>query len=80
MSETIFSFNELQTASAIELPAPETIVASDGTKLSYRRYVPAKPRAAVLFYHGGWALTEAGVDMPHFKSLKSYVDNPPKLS
>lgn len=60
MSEITASFDELQSASAIELPAPETIAASDGINLSYRRYVPAKPRAAMLFYHGGGAHNGAG--------------------
>ena len=60
MSVTPFSFNELKTAGAIELPAPETITASDGTVLSYRRYAPAKPQAVVLFYHGGGAHSGAG--------------------
>ena len=60
MSTTPFSFTELQEAISVELPVPETLTASDGVKLSYRRYSPPAPRAAVLFYHGGGAHSGAG--------------------
>lgn len=60
MSEASFSFDELQSANIVELPTPETLTASDGVNLSYRRYTPATPRAAVLFYHGGGAHSGAG--------------------
>lgn len=60
MLEASFSFKELQVASTIELPIPETLTASDGVRLSYRRYAPGAPRAAVLFYHGGGAHSGAG--------------------
>lgn len=60
MSETTLSLDELRTANTIELPAPETITAGDGVKLSFRRFVPATPAAAVLFYHGGGAHNGAG--------------------
>ncbi len=42
------------------MPALETLTASDGVKLAYRRYLPATPRAVVLFYHGGGAHNAAG--------------------
>ena len=60
MSAPSFSFNELESANPVPLPAPQMITASDGVPLSYRRYVPAAPRAAVLFYHGGGAHSGAG--------------------
>ncbi len=60
MPETSFSFNELQSANTVELPGPETLTASDGVTLSYRRYSPKAPRAVVLFYHGGGAHSGAG--------------------
>jgi len=60
MSEASFSFNELQSANPVELPDPETLTASDGVTLSYRRYTPIAPRAVVLFYHGGGAHFGAG--------------------
>lgn len=60
MSESPFSFQELQEANQVGLASPETLTASDGVTLSYRRYAPASPRAAVLFYHGGGAHSGAG--------------------
>jgi acylglycerol lipase len=60
MSEGSFSFRELREASKVNLPAPQSIQASDGITLSFRRYAPALPRAAVLFYHGGGAHSGAG--------------------
>jgi acylglycerol lipase len=66
MSKTPFSFRELQEASSVELPILETLTASDGATLAYRRYIPAAPRAAVLFYHGGGA--HSGVGYQHLGS------------
>lgn len=60
MPKTSFSFKELQETSTVELPASETLAASDGVILSYRRYTPAIPRAVMLFYHGGGAHSGAG--------------------
>ena len=60
MSGTSFSFDELQSAKTVELPDPESLTASDGVRLSYRRYIPIAPRAVVLFYHGGGAHSGAG--------------------
>jgi pimeloyl-ACP methyl ester carboxylesterase len=60
VSETSFSFQELREASKVGLASPESLTASDGVTLSYRRYAPASPRAAVLFYHGGGAYSGAG--------------------
>lgn len=62
MAEASFSFTELQEAETIELPAPETLAASDGVTLAYRRYIPANPRAVVLFYHGGGAHSGSGYE------------------
>jgi acylglycerol lipase len=55
MSETSFSFRELSEAGKVTLATPQSLQATDGIRLSYRRYTPAAPRAAVLFYHGGGA-------------------------
>lgn len=60
MSGTAFSFDELQSAKTVELPDLESLTASDGVRLSYRRYIPITPRAVVLFYHGGGAHSGAG--------------------
>ena len=60
MSTGSFSFRELREASKVSLPNPEELTASDGIKLSYRRYAPASPNAAILFYHGGGAHNGAG--------------------
>jgi acylglycerol lipase len=60
VSETSFSFQELREASKVGLAGPKALTASDGVTLSYRRYAPASPRAAVLFYHGGGAHSGAG--------------------
>ena len=73
MSATPFSFMELQAADPVELPAVETVTASDGVKLAYRRYAPAVPRAVVLFYHGGGAHSGAGYQ--HFgRGLQDHFD------
>jgi acylglycerol lipase len=60
MAETSFSFQELLEASDVDLASPESLTASDGITLSFRRYAPALPCAAVLFYHGGGAHSGAG--------------------
>ena len=60
MANSSFSFQELREANTVEIPAPEFLEASDGIELAYRRYVPASPRAAVLFYHGGGAHSGLG--------------------
>lgn len=60
MSEESFSFQELREAGRVALANPETLTASDGVLLTYRRYIPASPRAVVLFYHGGGAHSGAG--------------------
>jgi len=60
MSETSFSFRELSEAGKITLATSQSLQATDGISLSYRRYTPAAPRAAVLFYHGGGAHSGAG--------------------
>ncbi len=60
MPEASFSFRELSEAGKVTLAAPQSLRATDGIKLSYRRYAPVAPRAAVLFYHGGGAHSGAG--------------------
>ena len=60
MSAISFSFNELSAASTVEIPATQTLAASDGVLLAYRRYAPAAPRAVMLFYHSGGAHSGAG--------------------
>jgi alpha-beta hydrolase superfamily lysophospholipase len=60
MSKESFSFSEVQSAGSIDLPAPETLTASDGVKLVYRKYIPQNPRAVLLFHHGGGAHSGAG--------------------
>ncbi len=60
MSNESFSFQELRQAGKVELAATESLKAGDGTALAYRRYIPASPRAALLFYHGGGAHSGAG--------------------
>jgi alpha-beta hydrolase superfamily lysophospholipase len=55
MSDESFSLQELREASKVQLPGLESMPAGDGVTLAYRRYVPASPRAALLFYHGGGA-------------------------
>lgn len=60
MSGASFSFQELREASKAELPHVESLTASDDVGLAYRRYAPIKPRAVLLFYHGGGAHSGAG--------------------
>ncbi len=63
MSEQSFSFQELREAAKIVLPESISITATDGIRLSYRRYLPTSPCAVVLFYHGGGA--HSGVGYQH---------------
>ena len=60
MAEESFSVRELREAGPATLPDAETLAASDGVRLAYRRYRAASPRAALLFYHGGGAHSGAG--------------------
>jgi acylglycerol lipase len=60
MSEQSFSFQELREAGMVNVAASESIQASDGVRLSYRRYALASPGAVVLFYHGGGAHSGLG--------------------
>ena len=60
MPEGSFSLRELQGAGKVETGDLETLIAGDGVTLAYRRYAPAAPRAALLFYHGGGAHSGAG--------------------
>ena len=60
MGETSFSLQELRDAEPADLPDPLALTAQDGVALAYRRYAPASPRAALLFYHGGGAHDGAG--------------------
>jgi acylglycerol lipase len=60
VSESSFSFQELREASKVGLADPESLTAGDSVALSYRRYSPGSPHAAVLFYHGGGAHSGAG--------------------
>ena len=55
MADESFSMQELRNAIRVRLPGVESLTASDGVMLAYRRYAPAAPRAALLFYHGGGA-------------------------
>lgn len=73
MSETSFSFQELREAGKDNLASPESLIASDGIALSYRRYVPSSPRAVVLFYHGGGAHSGAGYQYIG-NGLQTYFD------
>jgi acylglycerol lipase len=60
MSEASFSLDELRLANKVNTASTNSIMASDGVLLAYRKYVPAIPRAVVLFYHGGGAHSGAG--------------------
>ncbi len=60
MTENLYSFHELVQVDQIQPPPSDILQASDGTELSYSRYVPPNPRAVVLFYHGAGAHSEAG--------------------
>ena len=50
----------MREVTKVNLANLESLTADDGVTLSYRRYAPASPRAAVLFYHGGGAHSGAG--------------------
>ena len=60
MPEGSFSLRELQAAAEVDPSDLKELTAGDGVTLTYRRYVPASPRAALLFYHGGGAHSGAG--------------------
>jgi acylglycerol lipase len=60
MPEASFSMRELREAGTAGLAEVDAVEAADGVKLAYRRYAPASPRAALLFYHGGGAHSGAG--------------------
>jgi pimeloyl-ACP methyl ester carboxylesterase len=60
MSELSLPFHESRETGKTSLARSETLNARDGVTLSYRRYVPASPRAVVLFYHAGGAHSGAG--------------------
>ena len=55
-----FSFAELAAAGPVEPAARETLTASDGVSLAYRRYEPAAAAAVLIFHHGGGAHSGAG--------------------
>lgn len=48
-----FSFQELSTIPEFPLEQPSFIPASDGIKLAYYAFLPQKPSAIIIFYHGG---------------------------
>jgi pimeloyl-ACP methyl ester carboxylesterase len=60
MSELSLPFHESRETGKTSLPRSETLTARDGVALAYRRYVPASPRAVVLFYHAGGTHSGAG--------------------
>ena len=60
MTNTPFSFKEIQEVGTTQLPKPESLTASDGVKLAYRKYISQNPKAVLLFYHGGGAHSGAG--------------------
>jgi len=60
MSHEPFSFQELRNVKGVPIPPIQTVTASDGIKLAYRSYVPQKPVAGIIFYHGGGAHSAAG--------------------
>jgi acylglycerol lipase len=60
IAENSFSFKALREAGKINLAPPQFLKATDGIKLCYRRYVPAAPKATLLFIHGGGAHSGAG--------------------
>ncbi len=55
-----FSFAELAAADTAEAAPIETLAASDGVALAYRRYEPQTPAAVLIFHHGGGAHSGAG--------------------
>jgi len=58
--EPPFSFSELRAAGGGEPAALETLRADDDISLTFRRYAPTRPRAVVIFHHGGGAHSGAG--------------------
>jgi alpha-beta hydrolase superfamily lysophospholipase len=58
--EESFSFDELKRAGRVAESELGRLRATDGVELAYRSYVPATPRAIVLFFHGGGAHSGAG--------------------
>jgi acylglycerol lipase len=60
MSKESFSFQEMHNAEKTGPGDDVSLQATDGIKLSLRRYSPVSPRAAVLFYHGGGAHSGKG--------------------
>lgn len=70
MTTPSFSFTEVQSTPTFDLPAPETLTASDGVTLAYRKYIPQDPCAVLLFYHGGGAHNGAGYP-PLAKNLQT---------
>lgn len=60
MSDVSFSLQELVDAGKVDLAPSLYLEAPDGVRLSYRRYASKRPRAALLFYHGGGAHSGAG--------------------
>ena len=58
-----FSLSEIKQAPAAATPAIEFITASDGETLAFRSYIPKKPKAMVVFYHGAGA--HSGLIYPH---------------
>lgn len=54
------SFAALQVAGNGNLAPLENLTADDGTRLAFRSYVPRKPQAVLIFFHGGGAHSGAG--------------------
>lgn len=73
MSEASFSLQELREAHQVKIANVESLIASDGVELAYRRYVPSSPRAIVLFYHGGGAHSGVGYQHVGF-GLQTHYD------
>lgn len=58
-----FSLSEIKKVPAATVPPLEFIAASDGETLALRAYIPKKPKAMVVFYHGAGA--HSGLIYPH---------------
>ncbi len=58
-----FSLSEIKKAPVTTVPPLEFIAASDGETLALRSYIPKKPKAIVVFYHGAGA--HSGLIYPH---------------
>jgi len=54
-----FSFQELKAAQTKKAPAAEALFVKDGTNLALRSFVPQRPVAILVFYHGGGAHSAA---------------------